>query len=378
MPKAAYIHIPFCEHICYYCDFNKYFMDGQPVWEYLKALKTEMETVPRRFPTEGIETIFVGGGTPTALDPEQTAFFLDSVKESLQPKASQVEFTVEANPGNLDYKKLALMKAAGVNRLSLGVQAFDDKTLAEIGRTHKSADVFQTLALAKEVGFDNLSIDLMYRLPKQTISGLKNTLKTAMSLNIQHISIYSLQIEPRTIFFNRKRKGNLPLPSQDEEADMYEFLLSELAAHGFQRYEVSNFAKPGYESRHNQVYWRNEDYYGFGAGAHSYINGTRRVNAGWTKKYIRLIRDVGDAFVETHEVTPRERMEEEMFLGLRQSRGISRKHFETRFGQKLEDVFGDTVDRLLAKELLQQSGDRIFLTKQGLFLGNEVFQEFIE
>lgn len=378
MPKAAYIHIPFCEHICYYCDFNKYFMKGQPVWEYLKALKTELKSVPELFPTEGIETIFVGGGTPTALDHEQTAFFLNSINEMLRPKSNELEFTVEANPGNLDYEKLSLMRAAGVNRLSIGVQSFDDDMLAHIGRTHKSSNVLQTLELARRAGFDNISIDLMYRLPGQTRDDLKETLKTALSLDIQHISIYSLQIEPRTIFFNRMRKGKLPLPGQDEEADMYELLLEELACAGFGHYEISNFAKPGYESRHNQMYWQNDDYYGFGAGAHSYIGGIRRVNAGWTKKYIRLIKEEGHAFVETHEVSVRQKMEEEMFLGLRQLHGVSRQRFESRFGRKIEDVFGNAVERLMARRLLQTNGDRILLTKQGLFLGNEVFEAFIE
>ncbi|HEX7065200.1 MAG TPA: radical SAM family heme chaperone HemW, partial [Bacillales bacterium] len=197
MPKAAYIHIPFCEHICSYCDFNKYLLAGQPVREYLEALEIEMGRQSKRFAAKPLETIFVGGGTPTALDTGQTAYFFESVKKQL-PKARDTEFTVEANPGNLNLEKLEIMKAAGVNRLSLGVQAFDNDLLAETGRTHKSTDVFRTLELARQVGFENISIDLMYRLPGQTVTRLKETLDTAMSLNIQHVSIYSLQVEPRT------------------------------------------------------------------------------------------------------------------------------------------------------------------------------------
>ncbi|HET7580874.1 MAG TPA: radical SAM family heme chaperone HemW [Bacillales bacterium] len=374
MPKAAYIHIPFCEHICYYCDFNKYFLDGQPVWDYLKALRTEMERSMAKDP-EPLETIFVGGGTPTALDHEQMAYFLESI-HSL-PKADHLEFTIEGNPGHLDREKLALMKAGGVNRLSLGVQAFDDSLLSEIGRTHKSSDVFRTLELAKEVGFDNISIDLMYRLPGQSLHKLKDTLKTALSLDIQHMSIYSLQVEPRTLFYNRMKKGNLSLPGQDEEAEMYELLLDKLAEGGFRQYEISNFAKTGFESRHNQVYWENNEYFGFGAGAHGYIDGVRRVNAGWTKKYIRLIGERGDACVEEHPVARQEKMEDEMFLGLRRTEGVSEKRFQERFGQKLDDAFSGAVRNLLDRELIRREGGRLLLTKQGLFLGNEVFQEFI-
>lgn len=377
MPKAAYIHIPFCEHICYYCDFNKYVLRGQPVSEYLQALRAEMKTVLRQFPPQEIETIFVGGGTPTVLDHNQMAYFLESVNQSLDPGANTVEFTMEANPGNLDRKKLVLMRKAGVNRLSLGVQAFNDELLSGIGRTHKIADVFRTVELAKEVGFTNISVDLMFRLPGQTMETLKESLRVASALDIQHISIYSLQIEPRTIFYNRMRKGTLQLPDEDEEADMFQVILDTLEKNGLRQYEISNFARSGYESRHNQVYWQNEDYYGFGAGAHSYINGVRRVNAGWTKKYIRLIRENGIAFVDEHSVNLREKMEDEMFLGLRKAEGISKRHFEERFGQRIDDVFGDAVDRLLQRNLLVEEGDRIFLTKQGVFLGNEVFQEFI-
>jgi oxygen-independent coproporphyrinogen-3 oxidase len=378
MPKAAYIHIPFCEHICYYCDFNKYLMKGQPVWDYLQALRTEMKTVLRQYPSDEMKTIFVGGGTPTTLDQKQMAYFLESVNQAFHPVVDSVEFTMEANPGNLDREKLVLMKEAGVNRLSLGVQTFDDKLLSAIGRTHKNSDVFRTVELAKEAGFTNLSIDLMFRLPGQTMEALKESLAAALSLDIRHLSIYSLQIEPRTIFYNRMRKGTLQLPNEDEEADMFEVIIDSLEENGFHQYEISNFARAGYESRHNRVYWQNEDYYGFGAGAHSYINGIRRVNAGWTKRYIRLIRENGTAFVDEHSVSIQEKMEDEMFLGLRKAEGISKRHFQKRFGRSVEEVFSDAVDRLLQRRLIIEKGDRIFLTKRGLFLGNEVFQEFIK
>lgn len=377
MPKGVYIHIPFCEHICYYCDFNKFLLDHQPVWDYLKALRKEMQTVLTRFPTEDIETIYVGGGTPTALDNDQMAYFLESIQEHLLPRSTNLEFTVEANPGNLNPEKLAVMREGGVNRLSIGAQSFDDGLLEKIGRTHRSEDVLQAVASAREAGFDNVSIDLMFRLPHQTMGKLQDSLQRAVSLDIEHLSIYSLQVEPRTIFHNRMKKGQLPLPDDDEEADMYEYLLGMLDKHGLRRYEISNFARPGYESRHNRLYWENEDYYGLGAGAHSYMGGVRRVNAGWFKKYMRLVEEQGSACVQEHSVGPQEMMEDEMFLGLREAQGLSRRQFSARYECNLDDVFGDTVAGLIDRKLLAEDHGRIYLTKQGLFLGNEVFQEFI-
>lgn len=377
MPKGVYIHIPFCEHICYYCDFNKFLLDHQPVWGYLRALQKEMQETLTKIPSESIQTIYIGGGTPTALDSEQMAFLMDSIQEHLTPKSDDLEFTIEANPGNLDREKLAVMKAGGVNRLSLGVQSFDDRLLAEIGRTHRSKDVFEAVELVREAGFDNLSIDLMFRLPQQTLQVLDDTLQTARSLDVNHISIYSLQVEPRTIFHNRMKKGHLPLPDEDVEADMFEHVLQVLGGHGLHHYEISNFAKAGYESRHNQLYWENEEYYGLGAGAHGYVNSARRVNAGWFKKYMRLIEEQGDACVEKHPVGVQEKMEDEMFLGLREARGLSRKRFRKRYGRDMQEAFGESMNRLFDRGLLAEDGDRIYLTHQGLFLGNDVFQEFI-
>jgi oxygen-independent coproporphyrinogen-3 oxidase len=377
LANAAYLHIPFCEHICYYCDFNKYFMAGQPVDEYLKVMGTEMKESLRRFPSDGIETIYIGGGTPTALDDRQLSLLFENVGRHLQPRAEQVEYTVEANPENLTRSKLAIMKAAGVNRLSLGVQSFDNGLLAAVGRPHSDHDIEEALLNIEVAGFDNVSIDLMFKLPGQTLDQLTATLERALSFPIKHISIYSLQVEPRTIFYNRKRKGRLPLPGEDQEADMYGKIIDLLESRGFGQYEISNFARPGYESRHNRKYWENEDYYGFGAGAHSYLDGMRRVNAGWTKKYIRLVEEGGHAFVEEHHVPRRERIGDHLFLGLRMADGISKTAFQRKFGVAIESLFGESIERLREKRLLAEKNDRIFLTRKGVFLGNEVFEAFI-
>ena len=271
--QAAYLHIPFCEQICHYCDFNKVFLQGQPVDEYLQSMEKELRNTVEKYPTPGLKTIFVGGGTPTALNEKQLETFITSINRHLKPDPDTFEFTFEANPGDLSKEKLQVLMDGGVNRLSFGVQTFNDELLEAIGRTHRKKDVFHTLELARQVGFKNISLDLMYGLPNQTIKHFEDSLQTAFSLNVEHFSSYSLIVEPKTVFYNLMRKGKLRLPSQENEADMYEILMKSMEAHGYNQYEISNFAKLGYESRHNLTYWNNDEYYGIGAGAHSYVDG---------------------------------------------------------------------------------------------------------
>lgn len=279
MIQAAYLHIPFCEHICHYCDFNKVFLKGQPVDEYLQYLDKEMEITMNSSDYAPFKTIFVGGGTPTALNEKQLATFLESIRKRL-PLAGEYEFTFEANPGDLSYEKLKLLYDYGVNRLSLGVQTFNDQLLEKIGRVHRAKDVYQSVESAKKAGFKNMSIDLIYSLPTQTMADFQETLTTSFQLDVQHYSAYSLIIEPKTVFYNLMRKGKLHTPGEDVEAAMYELLMEKMKENGFEQYEISNFSKPGFESKHNLTYWNNEAYFGFGAGAHSYVEGYRRSNYG--------------------------------------------------------------------------------------------------
>ena len=243
--KGAYIHIPFCDHICYYCDFNKYFLKTQPVDEYLVALDKEIDNAVNDKSQHELETIFVGGGTPTALNAIQMDYFLNSVRQHLNPDGHIKEWSLEANPENMDLEKLKIMKDYGVNRLSIGVQSFNDDLLKSIGRAHNRQGAIKGIEKARKVGFDNLSIDLMFGLPDQTKEDLQLSLNEAMALEPEHISIYSLQVEPKTIFYNRMKKGTLRLPGQDIEADMYEILIDFLESHGYVHYEISNFAKNG-------------------------------------------------------------------------------------------------------------------------------------
>ncbi|MBM6619240.1 radical SAM family heme chaperone HemW [Bacillus suaedaesalsae] len=377
MIQAAYIHIPFCHQICHYCDFNKVFLKGQPVDDYLNYLEREMKNTLVNYPTSKLKTIFIGGGTPTSLNEKQLERLLSLIRFHLPFDVKDVEYTIEANPGDLTIEKLSVLKNGGINRLSVGVQSFNDELLKKIGRTHKADDVIRGIELTKQLGFQNVSIDLIYSLPNQTLQDFKDTLEKAFSLELQHFSAYSLIIEPKTVFYNLMRKGNLPLPSHETEAKMYELLMDEMEVNGYHQYEISNFSKEGYESRHNLTYWDNEDYFGFGAGAHSYVNGSRNANAGPLKKYMSLIDENGIPLVESHPVTDIEKMEEELFLGLRKADGVSLSTFEKKYGKKLLDVFGKQVMENTERGLLTTSEDRVFLTRQGKLLGNEVFQTFL-
>ncbi|WP_026563525.1 radical SAM family heme chaperone HemW [Bacillus sp. UNC41MFS5] len=376
MIKSAYLHIPFCEHICHYCDFNKVYLKGQPVDDYLKALEQEMKLTLAQFPTTALETIFVGGGTPTSLNEKQLYQFCESINRNL-PKHETIEFTFEANPGDLTAGKLEILKEAGVNRISLGVQTFNEELLQKIGRVHKAKDVYQTIDNAKSLGFENISIDLIFSLPSQTLSDFKETLKEAFSLDITHYSGYSLIIEPKTVFYNLLKKGKLPTPGEDVEAAMYELLMEEMEKHGFNQYEISNFSKPGYESRHNLTYWNNDSYYGFGAGAHSYLNGIRRSNIGPLKRYMEQINNGILPVMEEHQTSKIEQMEEEMFLGLRKTAGVFIPHFIEKFAKDPLQLFEKEISELTAKQWLDVGKNHIFLTKKGRLLGNEVFQAFL-
>lgn len=375
--KSAYFHIPFCAQICYYCDFNKVFFHGQPVDEYLEAMENEMKWTVEAFPTDRLDTLFVGGGTPTVLEMKQLDFFLQNIYKHFRFSIHEVEFTFEANPNELSKEKLQLLKEAGVNRLSFGVQTFDDSLLKAIGRTHRYEDVMKTIALAKEIGFENISIDLMYGLPQQTLAQFQADLEIAFSLDIQHISAYSLIIEPKTIFYNLMRKGKLPLPTEEEEAQMYEEAMRQMEIHGYHQYEISNYARPSFESRHNLTYWNNEEYYGIGAGAHSYVGGVRRANIKPINKYIETVQETGFPYLEVHHVTVSEQMEEEMFLGLRKTEGVSKQRFLEKFGMSVHDVFGRAIAAEKQKGLLEETQTHIRLTHRGKLLGNEVFQAFI-
>lgn len=377
MIKSAYIHIPFCEHICHYCDFNKVFLQGQPVDEYIQMLKEEMRFQLAAYPTDELKTIFVGGGTPTSLNEKQLAILCETIDEMLPLNKQFGEYTFEANPGDLSREKLEILYNAGVNRLSFGVQSFNDQLLQKIGRTHRAADVYETIELAQKVGFSNISIDLIYGLPGQTMEDFQDTLNRALALDLPHYSSYSLIVEPKTVFYNLMQKGRLNLPPQELEASMYERVMEVMERHGLHQYEISNFAKTGFESQHNLTYWNNAEYYGIGAGAHGYTQGKRIANYGPLKKYITPLQAGKLPVLEEHLVSLGEQMEEEMFLGLRKTEGVALEPFKEKYFVEMEEVFSQPLKQQVEKGLLTIEDGFVQLTKQGRLLGNEVFQAFL-
>ncbi|MFC5651778.1 radical SAM family heme chaperone HemW [Paenibacillus solisilvae] len=380
-PRALYIHIPFCTNKCHYCDFTSYVLKGQPVDEYLDALEREMAMTVEQLAPEIIHTVFVGGGTPTVLTPPQMERFLSAVKRYF-PIHPDAEFTMEANPGTTDLDKLKAMKAGGVNRISFGVQSFDNGLLERIGRIHNVEDVYKSIENARLAGFNNLSIDLMFGLPGQTVELLSDSVNRALELDLPHYSLYGLKVEENTLFHALYERNELPLPPEEDELAMYMLLIDKLKAAGREHYEISNFAKPGFESRHNTTYWRNEPYYGLGAGAHGYAKGQRHVNIKGVQPFIdatvnRLPR------LETNEVPEEEAMEDFMMVGLRMLEGISSESFAQQFeGRTIEEVFAVPLNQMLDSGLMERversSGEVDYrLSEKGIPLGNEVFGAFI-
>ncbi|WP_027968562.1 radical SAM family heme chaperone HemW [Streptococcus equinus] len=370
-PTSAYIHIPFCTQICYYCDFSKVFIKNQPVDAYLQALLREFES----YDIKKLRTLYIGGGTPTSITAEQLEYLLTNLTKHLDLSVLE-EFTIEANPGDLTEDKIEVLKNSAVNRVSLGVQTFNDKHLKQIGRSHNEAQIYSTIENLKKAGFHNISIDLIYALPGQTMEDVKENVAKAIALDIPHLSLYSLILEHHTVFMNKMRRGKLQLPQEDLEAEMFEYIISELEKNGFEHYEISNFTKPGFESRHNLMYWDNAEYYGVGAGASGYLNGVRYRNRGPIQHYLKAVSE-GNARLSEETLTKEEMMEEELFLGLRKKSGVSIARFEEKFGVSFEERYGQIVRELCNQGLLVPDDNVVRMTKKGLFLGDTVAERFI-
>ena len=370
-PTSAYVHIPFCTQICYYCDFSKVFIKNQPVDSYLEHLLQEFHS----YDIQKLRTLYIGGGTPTALSASQLEVLLDELTKNLDLSVLE-ELTIEANPGDLDADKIAVLQNSAVNRVSLGVQTFDDKMLKKIGRSHTEKDIYENIDRLKLAGFDNISIDLIYALPGQTMEQVKDNVAKAIALDIPHMSLYSLILENHTVFMNRMRRGKLPLPKEELEAEMFEYIIAELERAGFEHYEISNFSKQGFESRHNLMYWDNAEYYGIGAGASGYVDGVRYKNHGPIRHYLKAVEE-GSARINEEHLSQREQMEEEMFLGLRKKSGVSMARFEEKFERSFQELYGAIVKDLIQQGLMQVEGDRVRMTKRGLFLGDTVAERFI-
>ena len=374
MNLGLYLHIPYCLHKCGYCDFNSHPENQEESIRYVDALLKELRAYSSKKYT--VPTVFLGGGTPTTLLPSQLKQILDTVQQSFN-LTPDCEITIEANPATLKLQALQEIRAAGYNRISIGVQSFDEKELKLLERVHNEEEIHSTIQQARSAKFENLSMDLMFALPSQTIEKWCSHLKQAIDKNPDHLSTYNLTIEPATAFFKLHKKGKLCLPHEDIQLEMYKTTIQTLENAGYQQYEISNFSKPGMESRHNINYWNNGEYLGVGAGASSYLNGERFKNTNLPSNYIREIGAKENAIETRERLEPIQAMGETLMLGLRLLKGISIDVFENRFEVSFQKVYGKVLEPLLNQELITFNQNRIALSRKGLFLADSVILKFI-
>ena len=366
------MHVPFCVHRCGYCDFTLLAGRDDLAGDYLRALEVELRSLER--PRE-VDTLFFGGGTPTHLASDELARLLKLAREWFR-LAPGYEFSVEANPAGLTDEKLRLLADAGVNRVSLGVQSFDEGLLKLLERDHREADILDTVARLQQ-RFENVSLDLIFALPGQTLAHWRETLRRAIELQPTHLSTYGLTFEKGTAFWSRREKGAIQQLPNELERDMYAAAMDDLAAAGFEQYEISNFARPGYRCRHNQTYWRALPYFGFGPGAARYINGRRESNHRSTTTWIKRVLAGQSGVAMSEELTPEHRAREAIVLGLRQLDGIRRDEFLTLTGFDLDSLVGQTIRREVAAGRIEDFGDGVRITHEGRFFADPVMIAFL-
>ena len=355
--KSVYIHIPFCDQICSYCDFFFFFYSNNLVDKYLEELKKEIE---KNYKNELIETLYIGGGTPSCLNIKQLNRLFEII--NIFNLSKNLEFTFECNL-NIDTEKLKFLFKNKVNRLSFGVQSFNEKNLKFLNRNHNRKDIFNVIENSKKIGFNNINIDLIYALPNQTLEELNEDLDLFLKLDVSHISTYSLIIEPNTILYNNKT-NNI---DEDLDYKMYELIIKKLK--NYNHYEISNFAKKGYESKHNLVYWNNEQYYGFGVSASGYINDIRYTNSKILNKYIN------NNIRKEEILTRKDIISYELILGFRKIKGINKKDFYNKYKIDIHDLYN--IKELLKNNDLQEFNDYIFINYDKIYIENNILINFV-
>jgi len=392
---GIYIHIPFCKSKCYYCDFNSYPGMEYLAGSYFNALRMEMGAKASLLTGRPVKSIFIGGGTPSLVNPAYIAGLLDDCSKNFVIE-NDAEISMESNPGTLTLEALKEYRAAGINRISIGLQAWQNRLLSKMGRIHTREQFVENIEAASKAGFQNINVDLIFGLPGQSFEDWKETLEAVTVIGegagLTHLSCYSLIVEEGTVYGSMLEKGTLEPVDDELDRKMYRYAISYLAGKGYRHYEISNFAKPGYECRHNLQYWKALEYAGFGAGAHSYLNGKRFNNVYGIEEYIEAVKAFAingtenKLHQEISAIDRREAMSEYMILGLRLISGVTSEEFETRFGEKLNMVYGEQLEKLLKEGLLEASGnkentsvpcERYYLTDLGLDFANKVFREFL-
>jgi oxygen-independent coproporphyrinogen-3 oxidase len=364
---SVYVHVPFCETKCPYCDFNSFAVAGRDVDGYLDALEMEMEA--RGVPADP-PTVFIGGGTPTVVEPEQLERYVGALMSRFAKNGGR-EVTVEANPGSLTAEKIELLLRQGINRVSLGAQSLYDRHLRTLGRVHSASQVREAFDMLRAAGLDNVNLDLIYAVPGLTRREWASTLDRVVTWGPDHLACYSLTYEPGTEFFAWRKAGRLRPLAEREELAMFRFTERRLRAAGIERYEVSNFARPGKECRHNLTYWRNESYVGYGAGAHSYLGGRRLGNARHLGRYAEAVAAKGHAIVQEESLSGLDGAREMLVLGLRTSEGVSLDEIGARFGIDAQAAFRGQIDQLAGAGYVR-SGERLRLARRGWRVADEV------
>ncbi len=391
-PDNLYIHIPFCKSKCHYCNFISFANKNEFIEPYFAALKKELEHYFKNYTGVKLETIYIGGGTPSVVD---FAFYKDIFKllADLTEISKNAEITMEINPGAVNFNYLKNLRSLGINRLSIGVQSFDDRLLKIINRAHSAKDAVETVKIAKKAGFENISIDLIYGLPCeagayaqkgndefslqgrahsfQTSENWEESLKQALSLDINHISTYGLKIEENTEFSVNPPEN---IPDDELQSQIYLKTIEILEKNNFNHYEISNFCKSGFESRHNKAYWQNKEYFGFGLAAHGYLEGTRYSNTENLEKYI--INPIERAF--ENKVSETAKLEEAIFLGLRLTNGINSQEFKIKYGVDIFQQYSKIIGKYLNYDLMVYENGNLKLTKNGILLSNSIFADFLE
>ncbi|MBI4382484.1 MAG: radical SAM family heme chaperone HemW [Nitrospinae bacterium] len=374
---GLYIHVPYCVHKCGYCDFNSHPADSAEMGLYVSALFREMDCHAERSSGRWrVATIFLGGGTPTTLPVSYLERILDRCNKNFS-LAPDCEITLEANPGTIREGLLRKIRRAGYNRISIGAQSFDDRELKQLDRIHGADEIGRTADSARSAGFDNLSLDLMFALPGQTLARWEENLGRALALEPEHLSAYNLTIEPETAFHKLQSRGKLVMPSEDFQALLYKKTLKTLKTSGYRHYEISNYCLPGRECKHNLNYWRNGPYLGLGAGAASYLDGTRYKNWNLPSRYIREVMKNGAAAEFSERLDPSQAMGETLMLGLRLLKGIRIGEFERRFGASFSRTYEKPVSALLQNKMIHMRGGRVALSRKGLYLADSVILEFM-
>ena len=376
---GLYVHIPFCKQKCMYCDFPAY-QNLQDYYEtYVYALVQEIDLWVSEHPESkerSIDTIYFGGGTPTELSIQQLQMIVDKIKSTFTI-TDDCHMTIESNPGEIDLQYLTQLVKLGFNRISFGVQTFDDKALTMLHRSHNGEKAKQAVYEAKEAGFTDINIDLIYGLPRQTLEDIQHNLHILKDLPINHISTYGLQVEVGTYLYHLVQKNLISIPSESIDEAMYDTMMEGLKNQGFERYEISNFAKDSSYSRHNLKYWHYVDYLGFGAGAHSFYDGIRRSNNRNVMPYIQAVDRYTMPTIDTETITVERAQEDFCFLALRTKWGLDEQKFEDRFGVSVHNLFGNILEDLVTKGLLEYQNGSYHLSFEGAKHGNYVFSQFI-